>query len=131
MDQNFISSMNQMKSSLDTYWLRNTLISNNIANVNTPGYKRVDVDFSKTLKEVTTLNLNKTDKKHMDTIEKNVINGIIITDDSTSQRQDENNVDIEKEMAYLAQNTISYISLLQQINSEYSRIKLSINGGRG
>ncbi len=131
MYESFTSSLNLIKNSLDTYWLRNTLISNNISNVNTPGYKRMDVDFSKALNDAASAKLNKTNKKHMDILENDVINDIIVEDQGTSQRLDDNNVDIDNEMAGLAQNTLLYNSLIQQLGNEYRRIRLSINEGRG
>ncbi|MDI6601762.1 MAG: flagellar basal body rod protein FlgB [Thermoanaerobacteraceae bacterium] len=131
MNQNFFTSLNLIKSALDTYWLRNSLIANNIANVDTPDYKRFDVDFSKVFNDAAILKLNKSDDAHIDTYESSEKNGIIVRDNSTSQRLDGNNVDIDKEMAFLAQNTLLYNSLIQQLSNEYRRIRLSINEGRG
>jgi flagellar basal-body rod protein FlgB len=91
----------------------------------------MDVDFSKALNDAASAKLNKTNKKHMDILENDVINDIIVEDQGTSQRLDDNNVDIDNEMAGLAQNTLLYNSLIQQLGNEYRRIRLSINEGRG
>lgn len=131
MDENFSVSLNLMKRALDTYWLRNSLISNNIANVDTPNYKRYDVDFSKVFDAATTMRLKTTDDRHIDTYANAEENGVIVRDNSTSQRLDGNNVDIDEEMSLLAQNTLLYNSLVQQLGNEYRRIRLAINEGRG
>ena len=41
--------INVLEKAADASWIRNAAISNNIANVDTPGYKRKDVDFEKYL----------------------------------------------------------------------------------
>ena len=43
--------INVLEKATDASWTRNALISNNIANVDTPGYKRKDVTFEATLPE--------------------------------------------------------------------------------
>ena len=45
------SYVNILDRTLDASWKRQTAIANNIANVDTPGYKRQDVTFSNILKE--------------------------------------------------------------------------------
>ena len=46
-------------------------------------------------------------------------------------RVDENNVDMDTEMANLAKNTIMYNALIQKISGDLRRIKNAINEGRG
>jgi flagellar basal-body rod protein FlgB len=41
--------MNVLERAMDVSWFRQQLIANNIANVDTPQYKREDIDFQKTL----------------------------------------------------------------------------------
>ena len=43
--------INLLTKAADASWKRETVLANNIANVNTPGYKRKDLDFESTLKE--------------------------------------------------------------------------------
>ena len=43
--------MRVLDKAADAAWIRNDCINNNLANVNTPGYKREDVDFKAQLKE--------------------------------------------------------------------------------
>lgn len=103
---------------------RNEIISNNIANVDTPNYKRKDVSFQSYLEQaliggeplderVSEINTHLSD-----------FGGLIYTDSSTlSYRLDGNNVDIDTESAMLAENQIRYNALVEQIGQEFARYK--------
>jgi flagellar basal-body rod protein FlgB len=53
-----------------------------------------------------------------------------VDENSQSMRLDGNNVDIEREMAEMAKNTIRYSVMAQKISNEFSKIKSVINEGR-
>ncbi len=129
------NSIHLMERSLDCLWLRNELLSKNIANVNTPGYKRYDIKFDEYLnKEKTKLIINTqaSNKKFIaiGNEKKETLAPLLIKDNSTSMRRDGNNVDINIENAELAKNTISYNVMVNQITKELSIIKQAINEGR-
>lgn len=118
---NYIDVLNK---AADASWLRETAISNNIANQDTPGYKRQDVDFEGTLER----ELSKSKYTSLDSKVKNLhmnhLNAEIYTDSAEySYRLDENNVDPEQEYAQLASVQIQYNALIDSMNSEFSRIK--------
>lgn len=122
-----------LEKAMDAAWMRNETISNNIANVNTPGYKKSYVRFEELLTDAA-------DKFQISGIKKDgkflpigsdrsiSVNPEIVQEDSTSMRRDGNNVDIDVEMAELAKNTIKYNALIAQMSKEFSKIKLAING---
>jgi flagellar basal-body rod protein FlgB len=122
-----------LEKAMDAAWMRNETISNNIANVNTPGYKKSYVRFEELLADAA-------DKFQISGIKKDgkflpigsdrsiSVNPEIVQEDSTSMRRDGNNVDIDVEMAELAKNTIKYNALIAQMSKEFSKIKLAING---
>ncbi len=129
------NSIHLMERSLDCLWLKNELLSKNIANVNTPGYKRYDIKFDEYLnKEKTKLIINTqaSNKKFIaiGNEKKETLAPLLIKDNSTSMRRDGNNVDINIENAELAKNTISYNVMVNQITKELSIIKQAINEGR-
>jgi len=107
-------------------WKRNEVINNNIANVNTPGYKRKDVSFD----DLLAIQLKHTGTTQVD-LDKRVANvdqkrleGKIYTDSTAySYRIDGNNVDIDTENVELASNQIKYNGLVTSIIAEFSRIK--------
>ncbi|MGI6188210.1 MAG: flagellar basal body rod protein FlgB [Clostridiales bacterium] len=123
-----------LEKALDAAWLRNKVISHNIANADTPGYKKYQVSFEDELKAAMASSIKgkKTRSKHMD-IGAGSINDVtprIERSDFTKMRVDENNVDMDVEMANLAKNTIIYNALVQKISGEFQRIKNVINEGR-
>lgn len=100
-----------IKTSLDVAKLRGETIANNIANVNTPGYKRKYVTFEESLDE--------TNKK----------NAIEVKEDkSTRMRADGNNVDLESEKVDQAANTLMYNSLISITNIKLAMAKSAISG---
>ncbi|HHY64130.1 MAG TPA: flagellar basal body rod protein FlgB [Clostridiaceae bacterium] len=126
MLSNLLFTKSNIERGLDAAWLRNTVISQNIANVDTPGYKRKVVQFEEFLSdEMKTGKISKGKSRlYGDDIR-------IIEDPSeSSYRSDGNNVDIENEMALLAANTLRYNTLIQKINGDFQKLKLVIRGGR-
>ena len=121
------------EKALDAAWMRNEAISNNIANVNTPGYKKSYVRFEELMTDAA-------DKFQISGIKKNekflpigkdskvTAAPEIVKENFTSMRRDGNNVDIDVEMAELAKNTIKYNALIAQMSKEFSKIKIAING---
>jgi flagellar basal-body rod protein FlgB len=129
------SHLKLREKALDAAWLRNEAISQNIANVDTPGYKRVSVSFEEHLESASQRNGfkgNTTSSRHVQIGRNSDRAKIRVTRDNTtlSTRLDGNNVDIETEMASLAKNDIRYNALVQGISSSYQRIKSVINEGR-
>lgn len=126
MISNFLFTKNNIERALDASWLRNDVISQNIANVDTPGYKRKVVQFEEFLNsEMKTGQISQGASKLTS-------EGIKITEDpvNSSYRSDENNVDIENEMALLAANSIRYNTLIQKMNGDFQKLRNVIKGGR-
>lgn len=116
--------INVLEKAADAAWLRNECIANNIANVDTPGYKRQDVDFESVLAR----ELGCADSRNMDrrvgSIKSHRLNVGAYTDASAySYRLDGNNVDIETENVYLAENQLKYNGLLNSINQEFKNLQ--------
>jgi len=134
--QNLYGKSNIMEKALDASLARNDTISQNLANIDTPNYKRKDVAFEQYLNDSlnkTNLEGNLTDKRHIainskdiDKIQPTATDG----NSDVSMRIDGNNVDVDSEMAYLAKNTIKYNTLIQLINSNFSKIKNVIREGK-
>ena len=110
----------------DASWLRNEAISNNIANADTPGYKRQDVDFESVLQKA----LGKTKYSSLDkkVRELNQDLGKLTTTSYTdaanySYRLDRNNVDENTENAELASESLRYQLLTTAITNNFSRMQ--------
>lgn len=123
---NAFNYINVLDKAADASLVRQEVLSNNIANGSTPDYKRKDVKFETYLKKqlsgdgsldskVANTNLSKLDAS-------------IYTDcEELSYRFDGNNVDMEIENAYSAENQAKYYSLLDSITNEFTRLKTVLN----
>lgn len=116
---------NHLEKSLDAAWLRNDVISQNIANVDTPGYKRQEVQFEEFLNSEMKHSRISNSKTH---IQGSGDIKVVEDNKNYSYRLDGNNVDIEREMAKLAANSLRYNTLIQRINGQFSKLRTIIKG---
>lgn len=124
---NAFDYINIMDKAADASWTRENVIANNIANVDTPGYKRQDVDFQSALeKELGSSKYVSLDRK-VRSLNAD-LSGLSVspyTDASNySYRLDGNNVDVDTENVELASEQLRYELLTTAINEEFSRMKL-------
>lgn len=118
------SYINVLDKAADASWQRNELISNNIANQSTPGYKRQDIDFESQLSQALKNQRYTSVDAKVKNIDLNKINGRVYTDyGDFSYRLDENNVDPEQEQVELASNQLKYQGLMAALNNEFSNLK--------
>ena len=125
---NAFDYVNTLGTALDATALRNEIISNNIANVVTPDYKRKDIRFETELKQAFLRSDGSTvdaTVKHLDLRE---LEPEVYTDYAElSYRYDGNNVDIDNENVILAKNQIKYNGLMASVNREFSNLKKVMN----
>ena len=118
--------INVLNKAAEASWTKNEIIANNLANVDTPGYKRKDLNFESLLAEAlsdTSLHTKNMDKK-VAHLQNTSLRPRIYTEYSNlSYRYDGNNVDIDTEQAYLADNQIKYYTLLDSMTHEFNRLK--------
>lgn len=123
---NAYNYINVLGKAADASWLRDELINNNIANVNTPNYKRKDVQFESYL--MTAVAGGDSLDDNIDNIDLSALNPTTYTEYSElSYRLDGNNVDIDTESAELAKNQLRYYTLIDSMSQEFSRIKMVLN----
>lgn len=122
--------VNILDKAADAANLRNELLTNNIANVSTPNYKRKDLDFESVLQGELAgeKNLSKAVKKANQNLV--TLDAQVYTDNaSLSYRLDGNNVDINTEEARLAENQIKYQALVDLMNQEFARYNTVLSSG--
>lgn len=120
---------------MDGASLRHKVISNNLANVNTPNFKRQDVDFISQLKsqmtgsitDGTPLALTRTNARHL--AGKDAHGQARIVTIKGRVREDRNNINIDAEMAKKAENEIYYNYLASSVINKYKLIANAIKGG--
>lgn len=126
MSSGMFGFVNVLKAAADASWTREEVLTNNIANVDTPNYKRQDVDFTTYLRSA----LSRTNggssslTNRVNNLNYNDIAIRTYTDNSTlSYRIDGNNVDLSTENVELASEQINYNALIDSMNNEFSRFK--------
>ncbi|MCI5639984.1 MAG: flagellar basal body rod protein FlgB [Lachnospiraceae bacterium] len=115
--------INVLEKATDASWTRNSLLSNNIANVDTPNYKRKDLRFEEYLSSAVSAGRSLDDE--IANVDLDTLTGTTYTDyANVDYRIDGNNVDIDTESAELAKNQIKYYTMLDSITQEFSRLKM-------
>ncbi len=123
---NAFNYINVLDKAADASWLRENAITNNIANIDTPGYKRQDVDFESVLeKELGSSRYTSLDKQIRElNTDLSGLNVSTYTDSANySYRLDRNNVDENTEAAELASETLRYQFLTNAISGGFTRIQ--------
>ena len=124
---NAFDYINVLDRAADAAWQRNEAISNNIANVDTPGYKRQDVAFESVLQQALGNNRYESMDDKVANVDLSRLRGRAYLDYANySYRLDGNNVDIENENVMLAENQLKYQGLISSINQEFTNLKLSL-----
>lgn len=127
INTNVFDYINVLDKAADASWLRNDAISNNIANADTPGYKRQDVAFESELEKALGSNRYKSMDEKVADIKTSRLQGRPYTDYSNySYRLDGNNVDIENENVMLAENQLKYQGLITSITQEFTNLQTVI-----
>lgn len=118
------STINLMKNALDASSLRQEMISSNLSNVNTPGYKAKRVEFEDVLKQTMDGSaMRSTHADHFGVSDLSNIKPQIKEQTGNRINEDGNNVAIDTEMAELSANALYYQALTTQMSNHYSSIR--------
>ncbi|RQD67540.1 MAG: flagellar basal body rod protein FlgB [Desulfonatronovibrio sp. MSAO_Bac4] len=121
---------------LDMRLERQNVVSSNLANVTTPGYKARRVEFEEALQSALGLDgkgtVSRTDKMHIPAkFDPKSFGADFIKSIEPRVYQGEDSVDLDKEMAVMAKNTLMYNALAQIQHKNFEGIKTVITeGGR-
>jgi flagellar basal-body rod protein FlgB len=107
------SVLSVLSTALDGLSLRSRVIADNVANVDTPGFRATNVDFEDSLREAVTSGRN-TD----------VTAEVLPTD--TPVGANGNNVDLRKEMMAASQTQFQYQLMTRAVSDQFSRISTSV-----
>ena len=116
-----------LEKQLDAFTVRNKAIADNIANIGTPNYKRLDVSFEKQLSDAIDESKNDVDLSS----KVGQVEPEISIDRSSLLDSGANNVNIETEMAELAKNQLQFKMAAQLMSDTFKQIDESINGNGG
>lgn len=123
---NMFSYIDVLGKAANASWSRMEVISDNIANVSTPNYKRKDVQFESYL--AAQVCDGDTLDQCIENIDLDSLHATTYVDNSQySYRYDGNNVDIDTENSEMAKTQIKYQALMDSLTNEYSRIKTALS----
>lgn len=122
-----------LNTALDGLAARQRAISDNVANVDTPGFKASRVDFEDALKQAA----GKSDAPKMTPVQ-NAVAGPgdeaagprVIRTDNVTRRSDGNNVDVDQEMVDLAETNVTYNAVAQLMSARLRLLRTAIYEGR-
>lgn len=104
---------------------RNSAIASNIANIDTPGYKAIDVSFKRALAEAG-MKMDRTSRGHMNA--PGLSGTMELVELGGQPRRDGNDVSIDREMVRLAQNQLEYRFLARSLARKFNRLREAITG---
>ncbi len=123
INSNVFDYINVLDKAADASWTRNEIIANNIANADTPGYKRQDLNFEDELERALGHNRYVTMDQKVANLKNKHLEPRVVNDYSGfSYRLDKNNVDIDTENVTLAANQVKYQGLMEGLKSEFKNL---------
>jgi flagellar basal-body rod protein FlgB len=128
-------SFQLLEKSLDASSMRQRVIANNIANVDTPYFKRSTVNFESLLQQQISAPVQiqgkRSDPRHfIFGTSSQQIEPQITVDQSSIMNNNLNNVDIDTEMSEMAKNQLTYNTEIQQVTHDIKQMRTAISGGK-
>ncbi len=126
-----------LQKGMDASLVRQQVIADNIANVDTPGFKRMDVTFESQMKRALDSEQEErfpvylTNKGHIDffkPMDYRDVKAKLQIEFDTNFRNDKNNVDIEKEVAESVKNSLRYKAMAQNLSTKFKSLALAMQG---
>jgi flagellar basal-body rod protein FlgB len=135
----FGKNLDILWKTMDASMLRNNVMSNNIANSDTPNFKRTDVNFEAQLKRALDSEKGKssefpaflTDEKHIpfyEPLDYSDVKPKRVLDYLTTSKNNGNNVDIETETMGMLQNQLMYQTLSQAVAVKFANVQSVLRG---
>lgn len=127
-----------LRESLDGLYTRQQTITNNLANVDTPGFKGQEVLFEEQLKAHINpkkydrgFDINYTHSNHIPLEQELNLDPVVIQIKNSQVKMDGNNVDLDHEMTKMTQAQITYNAVSQMISGRFSGMRQVITEGGG
>lgn len=129
----FDKHFNLLEQSANLRSRKNSMIASNIANRETPGFRAQDLVFEKDLMKALHSDkpgtLRTSDPRHFDGIKREpleLVKGQQINSHNPDPRMDGNTVNLDKEMAKLAENQLMFKATTRAINWKLTLLKSAI-----
>jgi flagellar basal-body rod protein FlgB len=129
---NLDKTFNLLESAMDVRASRHKAIAENIANMDTPGYRSKDIDFARVLRAKVGegVGMVTTNPNHIEAGADSVSLEARGFQSDREHGLDGNTVNAEGEMVKLAENTLMYNASAQILSSDFKTLRSAIQGGR-
>ena len=138
LNTSFGRTVDILQRSMDVSMLRQNVIANNIANADTPNFKRTTVNFESQLRAALESENNRPDFQLAATRERHFTNQRPVDyrsvepqrrlDHLTTSDNNGNNVDIEVESMNFLNNQLQYTLMTQAVTAQFQRLNLVVRG---
>jgi flagellar basal-body rod protein FlgB len=125
LDQIFDRTLSGVEKALDLRMRRHQALSANVANVDTPQYRAVELSFAGELKRAfsePSEELLRTNSKHLDLVEDSGAH--LVSDFSGATKADGNNVDLDLQLAKMNANMSKYTGAAQILQARYRNVRM-------
>ncbi len=123
-NSNVFDYISVLDQAADATWMRHIALSNNNANITTPGYKRQDVAFESEFRKALGNCRHESMDAKVSRVRRTTVKPVAYTDySSLSYRLDGNNVDPDAEPVMLSENQLKYQGLISAINNEFQNLQ--------
>jgi flagellar basal-body rod protein FlgB len=123
-----------LSHALDYRSARQNVISGNLANVDTPGYRPKELNFDQALRKAVEkdgISLNKTDRKHFPNPgDPTTGKGSHTIESLEGEVSESNQLNIDKEMAKMVQNNLLYEASAKLLARKFDSLRMAIEGNR-
>lgn len=128
----FSNTIQTLENALNYSSTKQKVISQNIANADTPNYKAKDVHFRNSFQKELEASINayRTDSRHYDFKMTPSFTSGIVTKNSSQYNNNGNSVDIDQEMSNLATNQIYYNAVTERLSGKFQSLQNVIRGGK-
>lgn len=118
----------ELQGALSRASIRASMVASNLANLDTPGYKAMDVSFSDALQQAGA-ELVRTDSNHLAPPETR-LGGTAVPAPSSRMANDGNTVDVDKQMALLSKMQGKYAASAELVRKRFGLLSYAITNGR-
>ncbi|RFU61522.1 flagellar basal body rod protein FlgB [Peribacillus glennii] len=128
----FSNTFQTLENALNYSSSKQKVISQNIANVDTPNYKAKDVRMDHSFQTMLDASINayRTDRRHYDFKITPSVPSAIVTKNNFQYNNNRNSVDIDQEMSDMATNQIYYNAVTDRLSGKFQSLQNVIRGGK-
>ncbi len=125
-----LDSVEHLRGALDYHLARHNLLASNLAHIDTPGYKPVDLARNESFAGALHVALAATDPGHIGAVNGATNSYHVVTDPGAAAGGDNNGVDLDREAVKISTNQVRYDALAQLASSELASLHWAANDGK-